>query len=82
MNSSARRFFALAVLLLSSQLAAAQRDDEQSLQGLKNIEVVVKYGQVTGEPEKWQADILQTLEVINRQIDEFIKVFKAANNLH
>ena len=64
MNSSAGKFLALAVLLLglTAQHSAAQRDDEQSLEGLKNIEVIVKYGHVNGEPEKWQENILQTLE--------------------
>jgi len=57
------KFLALAVLLLglTTQLSAQPRDDEASLQGLKNIEVVVKYGRVAGEPEKWQENILQTL---------------------
>ena len=61
---SSGKTLALAVLLLglSAQLSLAQRDDEQSLQGLKNIEVVVRYGKVDGEPEKWQENILPTLE--------------------
>lgn len=64
MNSSAGKFLALAVLLLclTAQLSAAQRNDEQSLQGLKDIELVVKFGKVDGEQEKWQATILQELE--------------------
>ncbi|HYV13367.1 MAG TPA: hypothetical protein VE980_20855 [Pyrinomonadaceae bacterium] len=64
MYSSAGKFLALAFLFLglTAQLSAAQRDDEQSLQGLKNIEVVVKFGRMDGNPEKWHANILLTLE--------------------
>src|SRR5215216_6573313 len=69
MNSSANKsnvlvkILAITVLLfgLTAQLFA-QRTDEQSLEGLRNIGLVVKYGEVNGPQAEWQSTALQTLE--------------------
>jgi hypothetical protein len=69
MNFSARNSSAVTTLLalticlfgLTAQLAA-QPPSEQTLQGLRGIELVIKYGQVNGQPQEWQSTILQKLE--------------------
>jgi len=69
MFSSATRIIAITVLLLSLfiQLAAQTREHEETLQNLKDIDVVVKYGQVNGPEEAWQSNLLQKLEDRARQ---------------
>ncbi|HKG45195.1 MAG TPA: hypothetical protein VKB02_00600 [Pyrinomonadaceae bacterium] len=58
-----RHILAITVLLLSlTPQLSAQRTDEESLQGLRDIGLVVKYGQVNGQPAEWQSTILQKLE--------------------
>jgi hypothetical protein len=69
MNSSANRsnvfakILAITVLLfgLPAQLSA-QRSDEKTLEGLRDIELIVKYGEVNGQQTDWQSAALQTLE--------------------
>jgi hypothetical protein len=72
MNSSTTNFgkiIAITVLLfsLTAQLAAQTREHEETLQNLKDIDVVVKYGQVNGQEEAWQSNLLQKLEDRARQ---------------
>ena len=75
MNSSANnssviaKILALTLLLLSliAQVAAQTREKEQTLENLRDIEVVVKYGRVDGQQEEWQANLLQRLEDRARQ---------------
>ena len=75
MNSSAinsrviARILAITVLLLSltSHLAAQTSDNAQTLESLRDIELVVKYGHVDGEEEEWQSNLLQRLEDRARQ---------------
>ena len=69
MNPSANNSSVLARILaltvcffgLTAQLSA-QRSDEQSLQGLRDIGLVVKYGEVNGQSAEWQSAALQALE--------------------
>jgi hypothetical protein len=69
MNSSSTRILAITVLLLSlfTQLAAQTREHEETLQNLRDIDVVVKYGQVNGPQEEWQSNLLQRLEALARR---------------
>ena len=78
MNSSANnshavaRILALTVCLLSlnvlSALASSARPSRvETLAGLQDIGLVVKYGEVNGPQAEWQATALQTLEARARQ---------------
>jgi len=51
---------------LSAQLSA-HGTDEQTFEGLKDIGLLVKYGEVDGQPAEWQATALQSLEDRARQ---------------
>lgn len=67
MNSSAHnivKILALTVLLLSltAQLAAQTTEKANTLEGLSEIGLVVKYGYVDGPQEDWQPILLQRLE--------------------
>jgi hypothetical protein len=69
MNSSTTRILAITVLFLSliTQLAAQTREHEETLQNLRDIDVVFKYGQVNGPQEEWQSNLLQRLEALARR---------------
>jgi hypothetical protein len=78
MNSSAKnsskvaKILALTVCLfgLTAQLSA-QRTDEESLAGLRDMGLVVKYGEVNGQAAQWQATALQSLEArATKQLQE------------
>jgi len=64
MFSSTTRILAITVLFLSltAQLAAQTREKEQTLENLRDIDVVVKYGYVNGQHEEWESTLLQRLE--------------------
>src|SRR5689334_9000096 len=70
MNSSANRssviikISVLIILLLSltAQLAAQTVEKAQTMEGLRDIEVVVKYGHVDGQQAEWQSTMLERLE--------------------
>ena len=68
MNSSAK-VLAITVLLLglTAQLAAQSSGKAQTLESIRDIEVVVKYGHVDGQQEEWQPILLQRLEDRARQ---------------
>lgn len=55
---------ALMILLvgLSAQLSAQTMEKAQTMEGLRDIVVVVKYGRVDGKQEEWQSTLLQRLE--------------------
>lgn len=58
------KILALTILLLSltAQLAAQTLEKAQTMEGLRDIVLVVKYGRVDGLQEKWQSTLLQRLE--------------------
>ena len=62
-SSVVARILAITVCLLglTTQLSA-QRSDEQSLEGLRDIGLVVQYGEVNGQEAEWQSIALQRLE--------------------
>lgn len=66
---SSARILAITVLLLSlsAQLAAQTAEHAQTLENLRDIDVVVKYGHVDGQQEEWQSNLLQRLEDRARQ---------------
>jgi len=78
MNSSANNSKPLAKILalticffgLTGQLSAGRTDDK-TLEGLREMELVVKFGEVNGQPAEWQSTALQTLEDrAKRQLEE------------
>src|SRR5262245_784842 len=62
------KILALTVCLfgLTAQLSA-QKADEKTLEGLRDMALVVKYGEVNGQPAEWQSIALQRLEDRARQ---------------
>ena len=54
-------------LSLSVTLVAQTREHEQTLESLRDIDLVVRYGHVDGQEESWQSDLLQRLEDRARQ---------------
>src|SRR6185436_2258759 len=55
---------ALAILLfgLTGQLAAQTAEKAQTMEGLRDIVLVVKYGRMDGKQEEWQSNLLERLE--------------------
>jgi len=82
MNSSANRssviikISVLIILLLSltAQLAAQTVEKAQTMEGLRDIEVVVKYGHVDGQQAEWQSTMLERLEDRARHLLEDAEV--------
>ncbi len=58
------KILALTILLLSptAQLAAQTLEKAQTMEGLRDIVLVVKYGRMDGQQEEWQSTLLQRLE--------------------
>lgn len=78
MNSSANKSSVLTKILvlticffgLTGQLSAGRTDDK-TLEGLREMELVVKFGEVNGQPAEWQSTALQRLEDrAKRQLEE------------
>ncbi len=46
---------------LTGQLSAGRTDDK-TLEGLREMELVVKFGEVNGQPAEWQSTALQRLK--------------------
>lgn len=63
------RILSITVLLLglTAQLAAQTTEKAQTMEGLRDIALVVKYGHVDGPQEKWESTLLQRLEDRARQ---------------
>ena len=63
------KVIASTVLLLSltAQLSGQTRDHDQTLEGLRDIVLAVKYGRVEGPQEDWQTNLLPRLEDRLRQ---------------
>ena len=57
-------FLALIILLfgLTGQLAAQTSEKAQTMEGLRDIVLVVKYGRMDGKQEEWQSNLLERLE--------------------
>ena len=53
---------AILLLSLTGQLAAQTMEKAQTMEGLRDIVVVVKYGRLDGKQEEWQSTLLQRLE--------------------
>lgn len=55
---------ALIILLfgLTTQLAAQTMEKAQTMEGLRDIALVVKYGRLNGPQEEWQSNLLERLE--------------------
>jgi hypothetical protein len=64
MFSSTTRILAITVLLLGliTPLAAQTIEHERTLADLRDFDVSVKYGQVNGQEQEWQSNLLQRLE--------------------
>lgn len=50
------------LLSLTAQLAAQTVEKAQTMEGLKDIVLVVKYGRLAGHQEEWQSTLLERLE--------------------
>src|SRR6185369_7559939 len=67
------RIPALIILLLSltAQLAAQTMEKAQTMEGLRDIVLEVKYGRLDGKQEEWQSTLLQRLqERARRSLEE------------
>jgi len=75
MNSSTNRsgviikilVLTISLLCLTVQLAAQTAEKAETMAGLKDIALVVKYGHVDGRQEEWQSTLLERLEARARQ---------------
>ena len=67
---------ALAILLfgLTGQLAAQTAEKAQTMEGLRDIVLVVKYGRMDGKQEEWQSTLLERLTDRARHVLENAEV--------